>query len=386
MLSYFFDKNKKLYHLFNKYQFIEKNNIKYNWKNIYDFLVKKYKWNIEKINEAYNKLDIFFNKYKIQTKIFNFIYWKLNDKEYIEKLFKEFFHENKEFTPRWQIKYWNLIRFLNLENILKIWIEWSTSQYNFFNELLKWNILHRVFILFNNFNKENTEKWALKDTYTFIRTQLKRWSILNPYFISTILNKYKWKNLLSLVHSWQSYQLWFYKSFYINYFCNDIVSLWDNIKNLDIYIKRKFSNIYSISEKNIFETNFDFTSKEIIWYYINKNIDTVIVCPPYYNLEHYDNSSWLQSWEKSYDEYLNDMKTMINNWIKITNKYFILIIANYWKYKLFDIFLNYIKNCFSKLWKIKEIVLTNKKANINNFESLNDKYNWWEFCIIFEKE
>ena len=77
--------------------------------------------------------------------------------------------------------------------------------------------------------------------------------------------------------------------------------------------------------------------------------------------------------------YNQSLKKLIDNWIEISNKYFILIIANSKKYKLLDESIKYLKNI--NKWNIEEIIKINNKANINNYESLKD----WEYLIVYKK-
>jgi len=391
-LDVILDRNKKFIHQFDNYKHIDVNKITFNNKPIKDFLEKKYKWNQQDIANAYKKIDIFFNEYKIQNKIYPFIYRNIEDKNKIKKLFDWLFLDldnrwNTEFNIYKFRRFNNLIRFINLEKISKLKTKWSiASEYTWIKELNKGSVLQDMFILYKNFNKDWTEKRALEDTYTYIRTQLKRWSVLNPYLISILLNKYKWNNLLSLVHSWQSYQLWFYASEYKKYYCNDLNSLNDNIKLLDNLIQEDYSD--RKKWKDVIETNFNFAKRNIYNFYKDKNIDTVIVCPPYYDIEEYDNSSGEQSWYKDYEWFLKDLFKMIDNGIKITKKYFILIIANSKKYKLLDESLKYLENNYinNKKGKILDFIQINKKSNINMSNYLNQKIENGEFAIVFMKD
>jgi hypothetical protein len=128
-------------------------------------------------------------------------------------------------------------------------------------------------------------------------------SIFNPFTIKWILdNILKGKSIFTPVLSWSAYMCAFMHSDYTEYVGTDVIPhVINKTKFLyDTYINNgqyKSCDLYCIPSEDLIN-NKQFMSK-----YIN-HFDTILMCPPYYDMEIYADGLQSTKLYKSYDEWL----------------------------------------------------------------------------------
>lgn len=215
-------------------------------------------------------------------------------------------------------------------------------------------------------------------------------SIINPYVIYYLLEHYypkilnnnnQTKTLLTPVLSWSSYAYAYNQSkYWTNYIGIDVMKNVCDKTNFILQNSNKNYKIYCHPSEKCNELN------------IQPNVDCIMICPPYFNMEIYEtnNENNLQSITsyQDYQSWLNNyFKKTISNCIELLNNngIFCLIIGNYTEYntkKEYDLYTD-MKNIlftFSQLKFYSEFKLLNRLSPLRN----NNK-NRYEYCIHYRK-
>lgn len=215
-------------------------------------------------------------------------------------------------------------------------------------------------------------------------------SIINPYVIFYLLEYYypkilnnnnETKTILTPVLSWSAYAYAFLQSkYWTNYIGIDVMKNVCDKTNYILQNSNKNYEIYCHPSENLDSLN------------LQPNIDLIMICPPYYNMEIYEtNNEDNQQSITLYNDYqswlLHYFKKTILHSIKLlkNNGIFCLIIGNYTEYKTkkeYDLYtdMKNILSTFNELKYFNEFKLLNRLSPLRN----NNK-NRYEYCIHYMK-